>query len=144
MEMLQQLQTLVKLVAVPTLIAADWQNEPYQMDALKWAGQNRLTIWSTGSLATCSAGPCRELDYFVATADMAAIIMPAMPTAGNRRGLVELVSKVPWSPHSGILLHMQARPRAVTTRILKVPKPLPMGKQSAEFCAYTWKRRVRA
>ena len=58
LEILKQLQTLVKLVAVPTLIAADWQNEPYQMDALQWAGQNRMAIWSTGSLATCSAGPC--------------------------------------------------------------------------------------
>ena len=128
---------MVKLVAVPTLIAADWQNEPYQMDALQWAGQNRMAIWSTGSPATCSAGPCRELDYFVATADMAAVIMPSMPTAGNRRGLVELVSKVPWSPHSGILLHLQAKPRAVTTRILKVPKPLRVDKaQAVYFCVY--------
>jgi ribonuclease HI len=136
LEILRQLQVLIRMVKMPTLIAGDWQCEPYQLQALQWLAINDLEVWSAGALATCSSGPGRELDFFVANRSMAAIILPELASAGSRRGIAELIDNVPWSPHSGIKLNLQSRPRTVMQRTLHVPRPLPV-EQSA-YNAATW------
>jgi hypothetical protein len=133
LELLHQLFLLIKTVGLPVILAADWQAEPHEVAGTGWLQQTGLQlVVPSGTLATCSAGKGRLLDYFAVTESLA----PAASEPGYipwHTDEAQVQSAVPWGPHGAVTLKLATRPRQVMAYRLKVPQALPLDKFDGTF-----------
>ncbi len=111
----------------PFVLAVDANKSPeaFRVEAAAWLARNRATIVTASNVQyTCkTAAGGSMLDYFIVSDRVAGLIASC-----------EAITDVPWGPHFGIRLILNARPSEVLTRQIKGQRPEePPGKDIAPF-----------
>ncbi len=91
--LLKPLQMLIKATGLRTVIAADWQAEPHELDSTGWLQQVQLQAVAPEVVATCTTGRGRVIDYYVVSKCLLAAAAPPMliPWFSDQGGLIATV-----------------------------------------------------
>ena len=114
---LKQIEVLVKLMALPCIIAGDW-NMPWSTlaDAPFLHNLHLQVVKPSGVQWTCrNPKGTSIIDFFVISRCLEAAVLGSW-----------VVSDVPWSPHAGVALELSARPCSFRAFRLVTPKPWPL------------------
>ena len=114
LELLEEIELITKKGKLPFILLADFNIEPEEWSKLAWLERNGAAIIRPeGVEATCRKGRGTLIDYAIVSKNIVPIIKSCQG-----------VPEVPWAPHIGLRLVINAEPEKVLIRKLMRPRPV--------------------
>ena len=113
LQIISQVLNLAALFPGEVIIGGDWNLTPHELFDCLLVQFSGLKLVTPGDFHTCTAGPKRQIDYFLASPGIA----PFMSC--------EVEFQVKWKPHLGLRVTFPARLRQFVSPKVSTPKPLP-------------------